>query len=208
MPSVKAKLLASLLCGLSIFVILNLAAWWNLRGEMYVCGRQSGTRLRMAFLAKDIQEYIEKTGSPPAELADLDDRPPEYLQDLWGRNLLYTRTNNSFELYSLGRDGKPGGIGLDGDLYSDRRNEANTLATFRQYFTETDLHEVNNRNFLSAGAVAGILVAVSGFLESMNTRRHKQPMTRKQLIGNMTVITILVCVVGFFLLPFHIPSGH
>ena len=38
-------------------------------------------------------------------------------KDSWKRKFIYTKTQNGFELLSLGADGKEGGEGLDSDIY-------------------------------------------------------------------------------------------
>lgn len=46
--------------------------------------------------------------------------------DAWGNPYVYSSTGSSFELKSLGRDGKPGGTDLDADI--DARDAAQTTA--------------------------------------------------------------------------------
>lgn len=67
-----------------------------------------------ALATKPATEPLPRNWSPEGYLAQVP-------QDPWGRPYSYTYpgSTGSFDLLSLGRDGKPGGEGLDADL-SDR----------------------------------------------------------------------------------------
>ena len=45
----------------------------------------------------------------------------EVPRDPWDRPYVYRRTGGGFELMSLGKDGKPGGEGVDADIKPQRR---------------------------------------------------------------------------------------
>jgi general secretion pathway protein G len=64
-----------------------------------------------ALATKPTTEPLPRNWSPEGYL----ERPPE---DPWGRAYVYRYPGNSggFDLTSLGKDGKPGGEGLDADL--------------------------------------------------------------------------------------------
>ncbi len=74
-----------------------------------------------------LKALVEKPTTPPLPTAWPDGG---YVKtdpiDAWGNPYTYVSTGSSFELKSLGRDGKPGGTELDADL--DSRDAAQTPA--------------------------------------------------------------------------------
>jgi general secretion pathway protein G len=68
-----------------------------------------------------LKALVERTNVPPlpASFPDggyLSNMP----QDPWGRPYVYTSTGQNYEIKSLGRDGKPGGEGVDADIVKKR----------------------------------------------------------------------------------------
>jgi general secretion pathway protein G len=55
---------------------------------------------------------VQPTPTPPAWRAYVQEDP----KDPWGRDYVYTVDGGSFTITSLGKDGKPGGEGVDADI--------------------------------------------------------------------------------------------
>ena len=55
---------------------------------------------------------VAPSPAPPAWRAYVDTPP----KDPWGRDYVYTADGNGFTITSLGKDGKPGGEGVDADI--------------------------------------------------------------------------------------------
>jgi general secretion pathway protein G len=55
---------------------------------------------------------VQPTPAPPAWRAYVQEDP----KDPWGRDYLYTVEGSSFTITSLGKDGEPGGEGVDADI--------------------------------------------------------------------------------------------
>ncbi len=82
------------------------------------------TEYRMSSIERRIREYARIHHRPPHELSD--DLPGAeggfYLfhgpfDDGWGRDIVYTvKQDGMVSLSSFGKDGKPGGTGLDEDI--------------------------------------------------------------------------------------------
>lgn len=211
----------ALLCGLVVFVILFVSAWVNLRGERGFCSNQNFSRHQMRNLGMVISDYQKEHGSLPLKLTDLPQEnhiwntPDEIPADGWERPFQYQPQETSYELFSFGRDGKQGGIGLDADLYLDDRNRELSLPTFSQYLQEDDDSEVKRNMFLIVGAEAGISVALYIFILlwmvgktiEQDSEKPEGQMTPRQLIVFSWVIVLISSAVGFVLLPVHI-SGH
>ena len=209
------QLVLALLGGMAIFLVLCTSAWYNLRGEPNVCFRQSSTRRLERFIVTAIEEYKKEHNNIPKSLADVSNLPKTkgshggIPADAWGRLFHYKSfPDGTYELYSFGRDGKSGGVGLDADLYHDGRNRDVSLATFRQFFTVNDAGEVDKGQFLVAAFVMGACVGYTIFGASRKQSWSKDSPNR---LGNGLAIfatVVLACVIGVLLMPFHIPSGH
>lgn len=93
---------------------------------LYPEARVRSTRQRLFTLSRAIDHYRDRSGFLPEKLADIlpekDDRYfvfPDEMLDAWGRPFHYHVThaaNDTYELLSLGEDGKTGGISFDRDL--------------------------------------------------------------------------------------------
>jgi len=209
------RLAIALLCGFAVFLILILAAWYNLRGEQNMCRNQYETRLfGLRKLQAQLVDYRESHGILPDNLGDIPDahamlqQPGEPLLDSWGNPFQYRRDGETFELFSYGRDGKPGGVGLDADLYHDRRNQKLAWPTFPQFFLTNDESEVARNGFLAAGLMAGCLVVFFTMLSLRDTSKSGAKMTAGRYLWFALVVIVISSAVGVLLLPVHIPNGH
>lgn len=63
----------ALLCGSAVFVILNIAAWYNLRDQRNVCRRQGYTRTKLHLMQQEIESYRKEHGELPESLSDVPD---------------------------------------------------------------------------------------------------------------------------------------
>ncbi len=121
----------------AVFVLTYAAAWVSL-GTVTQMGRLTA---HAHFLASTMQriigsleDYAKAEGSYPDSLESLqvldswilpENNPNisygelQETRDPWNRPYQYERTAKGFRLYSLGRDGRVGGIGLDADIHHD-----------------------------------------------------------------------------------------
>jgi type II secretory pathway pseudopilin PulG len=204
----------AILCGAAVAAVLNLAAWYNLRDQPNVCRRQGDTRRTLRMIQQQIDSYHEEHGELPDALADIPDLrgswtdPAGPPKDEWGNRIHYRTDGSTFELQSHGRDGRPGGIGLDADLFHDGRNHERALPTFSQYFGETDPAEVDRGGFFFAGLLAAGMVAWMTFHSLKGFDTSENSWTSAHFICSALAIICIASLVGVVLLPLHIPSGH
>ena len=140
-------------------------------------------------MRQSIEQHAQETGQLPLALTDLaepnvvwmheDDGP---ILDEWRNPVQYRRDENGFSLYSLGRDGKPGGAGLDCDIYSNERDRRRQRPTFVQFFFETD----RTKRLLGASAYLGFMGALVCHYVT-----QKPPKNRAKMVA-MTVAVIFV----------------
>lgn len=220
MRTLKYHLPIALLSGLIVAAVLHLSAWYNLRDATTICRRQGYTRMKLSSTGRVLEEYHQQHGDYPESLQSYDDYreakkaedknayvPGIVLEDEWGRPFQYTVDKNRLTLSSFGRDGRPGGIGLDADLYHDARNHEETLATFRQFFKETDPAEVDRRPSKFFSLLGGGMIAFSLFF-SLCKEDLQEPFSVRYLLLVAGVVVTAAIAIGLFLLPLHVPSGH
>lgn len=206
-------LLLAISIGLLVAGIVIRAAW-NLGGVPDVCGRQTTTMYYLKDIAFALNRHKEEHGSYPAKLP----KSPEldYLKgngkgpllDSWGNPIQYSISEGEFALFSFGRDGKPGGVGLDADLYFDGRNRDKTRPTFEQFYFTDDEAEVANDGFVTTGIMTGILVAVTVLVSLQGQKATTLPLVIWQQFTAITAIVVLALVFGLYMLVVHIPNGH
>lgn len=138
----------------------------------------------------------------------LDDVADIRTDDEWGNPIQYERSGDSFDLFSFGRDGQIGGIGLNAEIYSDGRNKEAALATLPQFFTEADPEEVERNSFIIAGAISACLVGCMAFSSFSNANDEENPKSLGHLLAYSLFIIAIASAISVFLLPLHIPSGH
>lgn len=68
-----------------------------------------------------LKALVERTAVPPVPTAFPDGGYLSTMpQDPWGRDYAYTSNGQTYEIKSLGRDGQPGGEGVDADIVRKR----------------------------------------------------------------------------------------
>jgi general secretion pathway protein G len=131
-----ARLLLSLATAVLVFVTAYFCAW-----KMYYLRHgleYQTTRSFLDLLSSEVEEYRQSHGKLPDRLEDLevvkDQEFPKneagQAMDYWRNPFQYEVQDDKYEIYSYGRDGKPGGIGLDADLFAGGRLPFPTLLQF------------------------------------------------------------------------------
>lgn len=113
--------------GLLVATIAMVVAWRNVGDMGQVRSEQWATRQAIRGIEKSLQMYPETNKTLPKSLEEFRGPRGEFLVqfkrdargrplDGWGRPFLYSVEDTGYVVTSLGRDGRPGGIGLDCDL--------------------------------------------------------------------------------------------
>lgn len=74
------------------------------------------SELRLEGIARDLHRYTVEHGRFPDTLSQIESVAPRSIVDGWGRPFRYSVTDGFFSVCSYGRDGVPGGDGLDEDI--------------------------------------------------------------------------------------------
>jgi general secretion pathway protein G len=170
----------------------------------FVRYQQIFTTRRIDEADKDIKAFIKKSGAPPRSLRELQSPSNEadfnYL-DTWGQPLDYQLQGRSYTLVSYGRDGKPGGVGLDADLSNlNPRPPAAELP-----FQHVIFHPLAE-GMLWMSLFSGALVFVLTFATV-----KPQSLSREGALGLLAqlVVTLIGTVFAAgFITVMHVPSGH
>jgi hypothetical protein len=165
--------------GAILFAIVYFSAWRLLGNNLQNRPRQWDTHFFVAMAIDAVQEYQKAHGKLPAalnekELADrlayLNNFDPKFgPADAWGRPLHYTVKGEKFAIVSFGRDGRPGGVGLDADfggpaahglfLISNMPNVGPLQPpTFEQFWSIRDSQEIAGNSVVMWATLCGVLV--------------------------------------------------
>ncbi|MFT3883149.1 MAG: type II secretion system protein GspG [Gemmatales bacterium] len=193
--AIANRLLVAFVVGLFIAFTSYLCAYFNQRGAY---GLVTGEPFSIRHVQHAIETHREKAGRWPtslAEVEDLKDRLNDQGQFLnpWNHPYQYRVEGDKYELYSLGKDGQPGGEGLDADLQARNRPEPPTL---RQFTLD-----------LPTGGVLAACI-LSGVCAGLFCLMQKRDLSRRSFylrLGATAIGAILLAVVISVL---HIPSGH
>ena len=103
----------------SAVVLVAIGTFWLAFRALYQ-SPESLEPYRLRKLLNAAKVYRKDTGRFPATVDGLQALAPKYIDSLpsdgWGRAYLYESDGGSVRIWTLGRDGRPGGIGPDGDL--------------------------------------------------------------------------------------------
>jgi hypothetical protein len=143
-------------------------------------------------------QAIEKT-LPTIQQYDFD--ISEGFIDDWKRPFIFSTVGTNCVILSYGRDGKPGGIGIDCDLTSLDPCPRKSIPTFGQFWANNRTRETIKWCFI-CGAMAAVLSLLTVRVPSL---------TKHGL--NILTVSLIVTLVGTifvasFITVLHIPSGH
>jgi hypothetical protein len=134
-------------------------------------------------------------GVPPSE----EDR---YSLDGWERPYTFATDGTNCLITSLGRDGKPGGRGLDCDLSNKDRRPKAAFPTFHQFLFEMPSFGGMIMICLLCGGLAGLLCLAKA-------RMPELTLPGLVLAGfRLGAIIVGTLIVAFMISSLHIPSGH
>ena len=190
------RLLAASVVGLAIAGTAYLCAYYELRWHFDFDARFDSRKLRR--MDEEIQEHRRKTGHLPLNLAELKEGPYRrndsgQPMDRYNRLHHYRIEGDGYELFSFGRDGQLGGVGLDAEIYPNGPNQPATLYQF-----SFDLPtEGPQQTCILAGVCAGLVCL-------LQTRQRGWGIFFMRLGG--TAVGAVLAAIAISVV--HIPSGH
>ena len=170
-----ANLILASAYGAVLFILVYASAWQMLSTNIHNRPRQFDTWYALTNTMHAVEKFQKDHGKLPAdltvpEIAEHAWRPDTDAKlgplDGWGNPLKYEVHGDKFTICSLGRDGRPGGVGLDADSCGPRENnspkdpnaslflEDPQRPTFWQFVTVWDPGEIKGNNVLMWAAPA------------------------------------------------------
>lgn len=205
------RLVSASASGLAVYVVTFLASWVQMGYAPYVDRAPFAfNSFALKMLAEELSVYKDVKGEYPEHLgelstgnvADLQRSADQDFLDWWGNEIHYRKTEDGFELATLGRDGILGGYGVDGDVFWGREDHANLRLTMRQFLFDTP----GGGGVFFVATFASLVVAFT----CLKTQGGKVAPTKWQFVG-VAATAISALLVAVFLASFYIAaaqSGH
>jgi hypothetical protein len=209
-PTFASRLVAAVLVAAVVASVAYYCAWRNYRKWEGFRGLQDMTERELDHVQERVELERAVTGKLPGALAEirdwelvavhLDERKQPV--DVWWNAIQYETNGDRFVVYSFGRDGRPGGDGLDGDLYPRSSGRPRPVATLWQFTADPEARGIQTSCVL-AGAFAGLVCLLPA-----HDRRHcTRPSWGRFLIR--IAVTAVAAVVGALVISvLHLPTGH
>lgn len=195
-PRLLLRLLISLAVGAVVTVAALMTAWRSHGVQLSLSTEETFiTAEQMTAIAREVWTFRERTGWLPATLGELSEATePDGARwwswnDGWGHPLVYSVEGNDYALTSLGRDGSPGGTGLDSDL--TRRSSQGFLPfvaapTLTQFF-----HDLPTSGIIWGCVGSGLLAAMAALVTIRTPDLLLRPRGMLALAVKLVVVTLL-----------------
>jgi general secretion pathway protein G len=166
--------IVSLVMGLGIALFCFYAAQPN----RYVEEQQSSTRHQLRELEDKVIAYRARVGMLPSSLGQVSSGST----DGWFKPFVYSVRGQRYQIVSYGRDGKPGGVGLDCDLSNVNPNPPEAQLSFDEGLLNPQV-----RGIILASIVCGIATAFLVFylLEPEDCKHLGVPSFLARLVGTL-----------------------
>ncbi|MBM4040227.1 MAG: hypothetical protein FJ290_17110 [Planctomycetes bacterium] len=202
------RLILSLAAGLTVTILALLSAWRGVGTHENFQYQQPRTRWLLRRIDSAIQAYMEKTGRPPSTLGELDAvkegsylvDPDGAVRDGWNQPFRYSVDGGKYLVVSYGRDGKPGGRGLDCDLSNVSPAPPESLPTFGQF-----LFDLPTGGLVWTSVLSGMVVFLLAFFTIKNDLYAGMPVS---IAIKLVVMAIAALLFASFISFLHIPTGH
>lgn len=202
------RFVISLLFALIVLGI-TLRAGWNAENSLQQTYRN--TLLRRDFKALDemVNVYRQKHHRPPQKISDLEEQDmyhalasfDEIMDTYWRKPIVYESDGSKHKFISHGRDGKPGGEGLDLDIMSDNLNPDVKFITFHQFLTYSKTKSVTQWGYF-----CGLMAFFLAFMVARPVTFKKENIL--SLLAGLFAIGFVLSLVTAFLTVFHVHAGH
>lgn len=170
--NVLLKLCISIVVGCLVTMLALVVSWQRNRSSEYLNIEQHRTLQTVAITGEAIEEYTKNNGTAPESLEDLPadelwfllgmTGDTKYIRDGWGRPLEYAIIEGKGIATSYGRDGQPGGMGLDYDISTAEPKPAAAYPTLGQYALGADSLFMPHVSLIPS-VIAGVVTAATCF---------------------------------------------
>ena len=206
----RLRLILSIAAGLAVATIATIVAWWSIAPSRGIRPQQSYTQYVLEDIRYAIREYRTQTNAIPQQLEDSPMLGEKYwsrfdderrLLDGWQRPFDYSTDGKNYAVTSFGRDGKPGGFGLNHDLTSANPYPHDAIPTFAQF-----IGDCPTQGIVGTCIFAGSITSVLCWFLAKPAQLTRPNLFR--LAGRIVATVIGAIIVAMCLAGAHIPSGH
>jgi hypothetical protein len=213
-PTVQKNLSLRLLIAGCIWLVvsgISLHVAWKQTNHSVAWDGQWITGHELENMGKAIVAFQKKYNSAPTnfeqlqgmtnEVPEIDMWFPEGFTDGWHHPFIFSNEGTNCFVISYGRNGKPGGKGIDCDLTSDNPHPKESSPTFTQFWGNKEFEGMIDWSFICGGLAA---------LLSLLTVRVPN-LTRRGIV--ILVLSLCATLLGtlfvtMIITALHIPSGH
>jgi hypothetical protein len=205
-----SRVLLSVTTVLIVMATAYLCAWLSARKQYSRTEQHLKTRADLERIREAINLHKDTKGNWPAELKDLNVVKQKQVSvdengepvDGWGRRLNYRFDAASYQLFSLGPEGLPGGVGKHTDMYAGQPDSWPEHPTLVQWSALPEARLVQVTCIL-----AGLVAFPICLLESRAREGQRPSLARLLLANAVTAVFAIVaaCMIGALHL---MPGGH
>jgi hypothetical protein len=207
------KILLALFVGfLAYWMALELIYGITRTGVLHYSYAPHVTTLRHCLnpLSQHAREFTAEKGHVPESMNQLIEYvwgkhkiTRNFWRDKWGTDIEYEIINEKFRFVSYGQDKKPGGVGVDADLYSDEKLSEKHEPTFWQFLTY--------KNFMlqrMACLCSGLFALVVSIIAMIKDSIEKKKAGSVETFFAIALAVAFSLGFGLLMVAFSYPSGH
>ncbi len=204
--SIAVGLIAAFATALVVFVLVYLRAWAEMGQQIsFADAGPPGLSIMEGDFIQMRQALSEYAGQHGGHFPDSLDQVPELKKfrnlDAWDHPYQYTKTANGFKLLSLGRDGKPGGEGLDADIDSEQ-NPIRLQPTLSQFLFEA----AGRRTLLNVAIMASLFAGLACYIASGPGKEG--PMRTVDFLSLIAATIVGAVIVSLALVSIYLMGDH
>ena len=191
------------LIALLVFATTCLASWVALR-PFAVNHRFLWAHGSLLYIQEALEKHKATKDEYPDSLDELGDSSEKALLDPWERRFQYAKKGDAYQLCSLGRDGRPGGVGFDTDIHLDT-----SFSDMRLPLSQFLLQAAGSQAILWVAFLASACAGATSYVST--TRQPERVASRPRLFVRLASHTALAIIVAMFLAAYYFVisnSGH
>ena len=206
-PDWRRRSVIALLAAALVFALTLESAYRQQRKTVWAWGGGFTLQRVLPDLQRDVDRYAQATGKAPATLDEVPavqkrwSQDPQSQADPWGRPFLLKNENGRAVVMTLGRDGLPGGEGVDADVTAASPTPS---VSRRQFFQVMPLKPI-----LWTCVIAAVVTALAAFVGPIDTRVG--PRNLLVVLVTLAITGAAAVIVGGFITALHVPllgGGH
>ena len=196
-----ARLTVAAVTAVLVSVLVYLGVWTTLRQAVVMGGFGCGSRITVMKndffqIRQALSKFSREHSRYPDSLNELPELKDWKPLDPWRRPYQYQKTGDGFRLFSLGRDGRVGGIGMDADIDSDPAISIDISPTISQFLFEG----ASSGLLLSIALVASLCAGLALYLMSSHNFAQGRLLVLSVVAILSTVLVagllMMICLIG------------